>query len=110
VGEQIVQIAIPSLSTIIVAVIEMIAARDRKKAEAERKAAEDRAKLRAEESRLSMDLMSASVDLGVANAIAITEGHTNGEMAAARKAAEAAQAAYRSYVRQVAAGHMAGIC
>jgi hypothetical protein len=74
---------------------------------AERKAAEDemrrRAVQRAEESLLNIQLMSASVRLGMASAIAIQEGKTNGMMTAALEEASKAESAYDVFIRRIAA-------
>ena len=64
--------------------------------------AEASAALRAEESRLAMKMMSASVGLGVATAIAVREGNANGAISSALEKASAAQLEYYNFVNTVA--------
>jgi len=70
-------------------------------------ATEARAELRAEESLLAIKLMSASVNLGVATALAIKDGKTNGATDAALKEAEKAETAYKNFINKVAVKQIA---
>ena len=83
-------------SAIVVAKIEA----DNKK---ERKRTEERAKVREKESRLSMKMMSAAIDLGFVTSLAVTGGHTNGNVEAAQKKAQAAQKEYDDFLQETAA-------
>ena len=110
--------AIPSVISgaclIAVALINAGAQRERKKLETERAAheaaiakehtrEEHRAEVRKEESRLSMAMMAAMCDLGLAQSLAIT-GHTQDhEMERATASVKAAQQAYNDFmIRQTA--------
>lgn len=87
-------IAISSLCTVLVAIIQRNAN--------QRRAIEDeREKRRRKEARLSMEMMSASVELGRINAIALQNGTLNGNVEAAKKKAEEAQANYRRFLADV---------
>lgn len=89
------QYIIPALATITVAVIEALAARDRH-------AAKRREERRAEESRLSMQMMSATLQLAVVTANALTGGHNNGNVEKAKTAAEKAEHEYQQFLISVA--------
>ena len=94
---------ISALSAICVAILTGLFARDsrrRKAAEADQKAHEQ---MRAKESRLAMQLMSASVKLGVATAMAVEQKKFNGEMKEARESAEKAQKDYWEFINGTAA-------
>ena len=98
---------IPAAATVIVAVIEAIAAVDRKKTKKSRTEAEKQEALRTEEARLSMKMMSATLQLSVVTANALTGGHNNGNVEAARLAAETAQAEYEAFLQKVTAQEVA---
>ena len=98
---------IPAAATVIVAIIEAIAAVDRKKTKKSRAEAEKREALRTEEARLSMKMMSATLQLSVVTANALTGGHNNGNVEAARLAAETAQAEYEAFLQKVTAQEVA---
>lgn len=83
---------ISGVALIIVAIIETTTKHDRKRTEA-------RAARRERESRLSMDMMSASLDLAYVTSLAVTGGHTNGNVEAAQTKAKAAQDAYEKFLR-----------
>lgn len=115
---------ITALSAIAVALISARANKDRKQeaeeaearkkkeaADAEkRKAAEAEAAARRErESRLSMEMMSASIDLGIVTSLAVTGGHINGNVEAAQKKAQKAKAAYEAFLRDEAAHAVASL-
>lgn len=71
---------VTALAAVLVAVIEALAAWDRRKARAAGARAEKRAARRAEESRLSMDLMSANCALALTTAKKLAGMHTNGDV------------------------------
>lgn len=101
------QYIIPAVAAVIVAIIEAIAAVDRKKTKKSRTEAEKHEKLRTEEARLSMKMMSATLQLSVVTANALTGGHNNGNVEAARLAAENAQADYQAFLQKVTAQEVA---
>ena len=78
---------VTALAAVLVAVIEALAAWDRRKARAAGARAEKRAARRAEESRLSMDLMSANCALAPTTAKKLAGLHTNGDVEEAMEAA-----------------------
>ena len=91
------------VSAVIVAIIEWRAYLDRK---ALKKAGEEeklRQQQREEESRLSMKMMSATMQLSIVSANALTGGHNNGNVEAAKTEAAEAQAAYNASLQKVAA-------
>lgn len=97
------QYVIPAVATVIVAIIEAIAARDRRKRREEKEREERRDSERMEESRLSMKLMNATLQLSVVAANALTGGHNNGNVERAKKAAEEAEREYQAFLQRVAA-------
>lgn len=94
------QYIIPAAATVMVAVVEALAARDRKRA----KVREDR---RAEESRLSMQMMSATLQLATVTANALTGGHNNGNVERAKASAEKAEKDYQSFLITVTSKEVA---
>ena len=94
---------ISAAALIIVAVIEALAAKDRKKADADRKEILERSKIRAEESKLSMSLQCSTCELGLETAKALRDGHTNGTMDKRVSDAEAALEAYNKFIKEEAA-------
>lgn len=94
---------ISAASLIIVALIERNNAKERKRTQALDEECTKRAKQRAEESRLAMNMQSATLQLSVVCANALTNGHNNGNVERARKAAEEAQKAYEAFVQKLAA-------
>lgn len=105
--------AVAAIATIVVAVIEARASKDRKRHEKGMQAAEcrslERQKRREKESRLSMEMMSASLDLAYVTSLAVTGGHTNGNVEAAQKKAKDAQDAYNNFLRDEAAHAVAKV-
>ncbi len=87
---------IPALAAIIVAIIEVRGAKDRKRAE-------ERAKRRAQESRLSMDMLFSTSEMCDVLCNALQGGKTNGNVEAARSTAKDARDAYRNFLREQAA-------
>ncbi len=94
---------IPGVCSIIVAIVEVRGAKERKESREEAARAEKRGARRAEESWLSMELMSASCKLGVVTAKAVTNQHINGDVEEAMEAAKEAQEKYDAFLRLVAA-------
>ena len=94
---------IPALSAIMVAIIEWIASKDRKREKDYKNEVEKRAELRARESRLSMEMMSATMQLSIVTANALTGGHNNGNVEEAKKSASEAQKNYKKFLEEVAA-------
>lgn len=87
---------IAAASAILVAKIET----DNKK---QRKQTEERAKVRERESRLSMKMMNAALDLCYVTSLAVTGGHTNGNVEEAQKTAKDAQKDYADFLQETAA-------
>ena len=98
---------IPALAAVVVAVIEAIAAKERKQTKIEAEKANARAALRAEESRLSMQMMSATLQLSIVSANALINGHNNGNVERAKTAAENAMQEYEKFLQSVAAKEVA---
>ena len=96
------QYIITGIFALLVAVVEAIAAKERKDTKKENEKTEQRAALRAEESRLSMQMMSAALQLSVVTANALTGGHNNGNVEAAKKAAEEAMTEYTAFINKIA--------
>jgi hypothetical protein len=90
------QYIIPAIASIIVAIVEYFAAKDRK-------AVKRHAEIRAEESRLSMKMHDASLQLCIVTANALTGGHNNGNVERARIAAREAQDEYNDFMQRIAA-------
>lgn len=96
-------VALIALTTsVIVAVIEAVATRDRKQAKEEMERSRARAELRAEESRLAMQMMDATMQLSIANCNALCGGHNNGNVEEAKEAAKQAQANYHNFLAKLA--------
>ena len=94
---------ISALSLIIVAVIGREQRVEHGKTEAAREREEERAKVRETESRLSMDLMEATSELSDVIAIAVSGGHVNGNVEAARERAKVARENYHDFIHTQAA-------
>ena len=92
----IITAVISAVSAIIVAYIGAHASRTEKKADA-------REKRRERESLLSMAMMDATIQLSIVSANALAGGHNNGNVAAAREAAEKARTEYETFLREVTA-------
>ena len=91
-----IQVAFPVVGTIIVAVIEARAQKDRK-------TAEESAKRREKINLLSMKMQDANMQLTIVTANAVTGGHNNGNVETAKKAAEEASKDYAAFLREIAA-------
>lgn len=97
---------IPAVAAIIVAIIEAIAAKERRAIKKKSDLLEQRAARRAEESRLSMQMMYATLQLSIVTANALTGGHNNGNVAKAKEAAEKAESDYQEFLQKVASEAM----
>jgi hypothetical protein len=86
---------ISGIFALLVVLLEVRVARDRKQTE-------KRAAVRAKESKLAMKMQDASLSLSLATAIAVERGETNGEMKTARDKAQIAQDEYEDFVRELA--------
>ena len=100
---------IAAAATIIVALIELRAGRDRTRAKQDREQAEARAQRREQESRLSMDLMLSTSEMTDVLCIALQGGTVNGNVEEARKKGKDAREAYRAFLRNQAAHQVAKI-
>lgn len=98
VGENVAVICalIAAIATIIVAAIETGNRKHRKREQA-------RQERRERESYLSMELQSATLELAFVTSLAVTGGHTNGNVEEAQTKAKEAQEAYRKFLREEAA-------
>lgn len=94
---------------VLVALIEVVAARGRKNEKEARARSEQRAEDRATESRLAMKMMDANLDLGLATALAVEQCKINGEMKKAKAKASDAQDDYQEFLRLVAARQIAKV-
>lgn len=101
------EIIIPAMATVVVAIVEGIAARERKKQKIDRTKANERAERRETESRLSMQMADATLQLSIVTANALTGGKNNGNVERARLAAEQAQKDYEEFLRSLAAHQIA---
>lgn len=97
------QYIIPAVAGIIVAIIELRAAKDRKKTQQLTEELRQRSELKAEESRCSMQMMYATLQLSVVTSNALTGGHNNGNVERARIDAQKAEADYQAFLQKVAA-------
>lgn len=93
---------IPAIASVVVAVIEIRASRDRKRSEV-------RAARREEESRLSMDLMLATSKMTDVLCIALQGGQINGNVEEARAEGKTAREAYQRFLKDQAAHQVAKI-
>lgn len=96
------QYIIPALAAVIVAIIEVRGASERKRSEA-------RAERRAKESRLSMDMLFSTSEMCDVLCIALQGGKINGNVESAREAARKAREAYQSFLRDQAANQVTKI-
>lgn len=101
------QYIIPALSAVIVAVVEALAAKDRSRAKKQAETLKRHEQQRAEETRLAMAMNSATLQLCVVTANALTGGHNNGNVERAREAARAAEEEYNKFIQRLASNQMA---
>ena len=98
---------ISAIAVIIVAIIEWRASQDRRLLKEAQREAEIRAEQREKEARLSMQMMDATLQLSVITSNALTGGHNNGNVEAARHAAEDASRSYRQFLMDTTAHNIA---
>ena len=91
---------IAGLCTIVCAIIGAVSLRSQKRSER-------RETVRREETLLSLQMIDATLQLAVVTANALTDGHNNGNVEAARKAAEDAQARYKKFMQEQTAAAVA---
>ena len=102
------EIAIIGLvQAVMVAVIAGLFARDSRKRRKALDNAEVRAMLRAEESMMSMEITSAGLVLGMANAKALKNGSTNGTLESALNDSKKAYDKYQAFIQKIAAQQIA---
>lgn len=100
---------VSSIAVITVAIIEAISLTERKKERYRRERTEHREQDRARESRLAMRMMDASLDLGLATALAVEQHKLNGEMKAAKEKAGVTKEEYRIFVEEIASSQIARV-
>lgn len=101
------QYVIPGLFTVLVAIIELIAAKDRKQSKKDHERLKRHEQQRAKETKLQMEMNSATLQLCVVTSNALTGGHNNGNVERARQAAKDAEDAYNAYIQELAANQVA---
>lgn len=101
------QYVIPGLFTVLVAIIELIAAKDRKQSKKDQERLKRHEQQRAKETKLQMEMNSATLQLCVVTSNALTGGHNNGNVERARQAAKDAEDAYNAYIQELAANQVA---
>lgn len=101
------QYVIPGLFTVLVAIIELIAAKDRKQSKKDNERLKRHEQQRAKETKLQMEMNSATLQLCVVTSNALTGGHNNGNVERARQAAKDAEDAYNAYIQELAANQVA---
>ena len=87
---------IAGVCTVLCAVIGAVANKQQKKNER-------RAQLRQKESLLSLRMMDATLQLSVVTSNALTGGHNNGNVEAAREAAQKVSEEYQEFMRSITA-------
>lgn len=93
---------ISAVATVIVAIIETSNRRQRKREE-------HRRERRERETYLSMELVSATLDLAFVTSLAVTGGKINGNVEAAQAKAKEAQENYRKFLREETAHAVAKV-
>lgn len=102
-----IEAIISGVCLVAVAVIEAIATKDRRRAKNESERLKRHEQQRAEETRLAMAMNSATLQLCVVTANALTGGHNNGNVEQARTAAKKAEAEYDAFIQRLAANQVA---
>lgn len=93
---------IAAASAIIVALVAAWSGKTVKRAERDAKKEEERAQQRAKEARLQLAMIAANSELTVGVALALKEGHTNGEVEAGLEAVKLANARYKQFLEEFA--------
>lgn len=89
------QYLIPAITSLVIVIVEAVAARERKKTKEDRET-------RQKESRLSMDMMLTTSEMCDVLCNALQGGKTNGNVEKARSEAKRARDAYESFLREQA--------
>lgn len=97
------QYIIPAIAAVVVAIVEAIAAHERKQTKEERDRTERREQIRKEEMNLSMKIMIANLELSIVTANALTGGHNNGNVERAKDKADKAKAEYQEFLQRTSA-------
>ena len=100
---------IPASSAIVVAVVEALAARDRSRAKKQAETLKRHEQQRAEETRLAMAMNSATLQLCVVTANALTGAHNNGNVERARLAGQAEEDSYNQFIEGLAGNQVAKV-
>lgn len=93
---------ISAVATVVVATIETANRKHRKREE-------HRRERRERETYLAMELQSATLDLAFVTSLAVTGGHTNGNVEEAQEKAKEAQENYRRFLREETAHAVAKV-
>lgn len=94
---------ISGIFLVVVTLIEVFAARDRRSAKREREKAQARAERREKESILAMEMMDANCALGLITAKKLAGHKTNGDVEEAMEKAVTARENYEKFIRSMAA-------
>lgn len=97
---------VAALATIVCAYIAAKNTEAEKKRQKYDQKAEARAKERAREARLQLAMIAANSELTVGVAVALQQGHTNGEVEAGLEAVRSANQEYRKFLEEIAIDHM----
>lgn len=93
------EIICAGLSAVALVAVAIINKRDKES----KRRTEERAKIREKESRLSMAMMCSTSELCHVVSLAVTGGHTNGNVEAAQVKAAQDREAYNQFIRETAA-------
>ena len=99
----IISVIISSICTIAVAIIGALAQKSQAANAAYHEEERAARVAREEESRLSMQMMDATLQLSIVSANALTNGHNNGNVEEARRAAQSAKDQYDAFLRRTTA-------
>ena len=92
---EIICAVISSFSAVMVALLS-------KRIQTENSKIEKRSELRSQESRLILDMIHANIKLSVGTAMAIKNGHCNGELNAGLEAVNSCNEKYNRFLQQIA--------
>lgn len=98
---------IPGFFTLLVAIVELVAVKERKETKRYQERLKRHEQQRAKEGKLQMEMNSATLQLCVVTANALTGGHNNGNVERAKQAAKEAEDAYNAYIQELAANQVA---
>jgi flagellar basal body-associated protein FliL len=94
--EEIVMLICAFVSAVVAIAVAVIETGNSKHRKSEKKRQERRER----ETYLAMELQSATLDLAFVTSLAVTGGHTNGNVEEAQEKAKEAQEAYRKFLRE----------